>query len=216
MKTMKKINNLRRYQGLAKYLSLAYELKSDYKKSLEIYKEHTFYKDSIFNEENDKELVRREIGYEFSKREDSIRLVSEKEIAVRDATLKANKKQKWLLFGGIFLLSVVGGLLFYQNRVRQKHNRKLEKLNSELDEANHVKTRFFSILNHDLRSPISNVIKFVRLQQNSNTPLDVTTQERLGQQTVKSAEDLLNSMEDLLLWSKAQMQNFEPEFKKVY
>src|SRR5690606_27825921 len=128
---------------------------------------------------------------------------------------KTNKKQKWLLFGGIFLLSVVGGLLYYQNRMRQKHNQKLEKLNSELDEANRTKARFFSILNHDLRSPISNVIKFVRLQQNSNTPLDETTQERLGQQTVKSAEDLLNSMEDLLLWSKAQMQNFEPEFKKV-
>lgn len=62
------------------------------------------------------------MGYEFSKRMDSIRVVAEKEIAVRDTTLLGNKKQRWLFVTRIFLLSIIGGLLRYQNRIRQRNN----------------------------------------------------------------------------------------------
>ncbi|MBC8643659.1 HAMP domain-containing histidine kinase [Flavobacterium lindanitolerans] len=33
--------------------------------------------------------------------------------------------------------------------------------------------------------------------------------------TINSAENLLNSMEDLLLWSKGQMENFKPQPKTI-
>lgn len=211
----KKNKNLNSYQLYTKYLADAYKATGNYKKALEVFQEHTIYKDSLFNEEKRKAFTRTELSFEFSKREDSIRLQSEKEIAVRDATLTANKRQQWLLFSGIFLLSVIGILLYYQSRIRQKNNQKLSFLNKELNEANQIKARFFSILNHDLRSPVSNIIKFIRLQQNPNFILDETTRQRLEKQTVSSAENLLVSMEDLLLWSKGQMENFRPRLQKT-
>jgi len=215
LKILQQYHYLRYYQNYSQELSRAYELKGDFKNALQIYKEHTLYKDSVFNDENTRGIARREISYEFSKREDSIRLQSEKEIAVRDATLSANKKQKWLLFSGMFLLGIIGILLFYQSYVRKRNNEKLSELNRELNEANQIKARFFGILNHDLRSPVSNIIKFIRLQQNKEIQLDEQTRERLGKQTVSSAEKLLSSMEDLLLWSKGQMENFRPQFKET-
>ncbi len=33
--------------------------------------------------------------------------------------------------------------------------------------------------------------------------------------TILGAENLLNSMEDILLWSKGQMENFQPKLKKI-
>lgn len=211
----KDYGDYRRYQGVSEDLANAYELLGNYNKALNIYKEHSFYKESLFNDENSKALARQEIGYEFSKRVDSIRLENEKRIAVKDAVLSANKRQKNFLIVGVLLLLIIGGLLYYQNMMRKSTNEKLSILNQELKEANRIKMQFFGIINHDLRSPISNIIKLLQLQQQPSGILDEKTQKRLQIQTLSSAENLLSSMEDLLLWSKGQMKNFNPEFKTL-
>jgi signal transduction histidine kinase len=95
-------------------------------------------------------------------------------------------------------------------------NEKLQLLNAELDQANKTKTRFFSILNHDLRSPVSNLIHFLHLQKNSPELLDEETKSRMESKTISGAEDLLSSMEDILLWSKGQMENFKPQPKSIF
>ena len=105
--------------------------------------------------------------------------------------------------------------MFYQSRNRKKINEKLQLLNTELDQANKSKTRFFSILNHDLRSPVANLIHFLHLQKDSPELLDEETKNRMQNKTITGAENLLSSMEDILLWSKGQMENFKPQPKKV-
>lgn len=212
---LKKNKDYRRYQNFLKELSDAYAFKGDHRKALEVYREHSEFKDSVFNDEIRRELTRKEIGYEFSKREDSIRLQSEKEIAVRDATLKVNRRQKWLLLTGLILLGIIGTLLYNQSRVRKKNNLRLQNMNQELNKANQMKAKLFSILGHDFRMPISNIIKSLRLQQESDFTLDEPTKNRLGKQTLHSAENLLSVMDDLLLWSKGQMENFKPRFSEV-
>lgn len=211
----KDFDDYRRYQGFSKDLSEAYEFLGDYRKALDVYKEYSFYKDSLFSDENSKALARQEISYEFSKRMDSIRLENEKRIAVKDAVLSASKKQKDFLVVGLLLLLIIGGLLYYQNFLRKTTNEKLSRLNRQLKEADRIKMQFFGIINHDLRSPISNIIKLLHLQQNAPEILDEKTRKRLQSQTVSSAENLLSSMEDLLLWSKGQMKNFQPDLKEV-
>ena len=82
-------------------------------------------------------------------------------------------------------------------------------------QANKIKLYFFSILNHDLRGPLASLIHFLHLQKNDPEILDPKTKERLEKTTIESAEHLLESMEDLLLWSKGQMENFKPYPKKL-
>src|SRR5690606_5815116 len=130
-------------------------------------------------------------------------------------TLQAKEKQKWYYIGGILLLGTIGSLLFFQSSNRRKNNQKLQRLNNELDQANKVKTRFFSILNHDLRSPVANLIHFLHLQKDNPELMDEATKTRMQSKTISGAENLLSSMEDILLWSKGQMENFKPEPKKV-
>lgn len=207
--------NINSYQQYTRYLADAYKANGNYQKALESFQEHSIYKDSLFNEEKRKEFTRTEVSFEFAKREDSIRFNNEKEIAIKDATLTANTRQKWLLFGGVLILGSLGILLFYQNQSRKRTNEKLSRLNKKLDEANQIKTRFFGILNHDLRSPVSNIIKFIRLLQNNSVTINESTRLRLESQTIESAENLLNSMDDLLLWSKGQMKNFKPKPKWI-
>lgn len=190
-----------------KILAQVFAALGNYPKAYQTEKEYHQLSDSLYSQENKNKIA------ELENREKLIK--KDREIAVKKLIIDQKEKQKWYLFGGIFLLLCIGLLLLYQNQIRRKNNQKLQALNQELDQANKVKTRFFSILNHDLRSPVSNLIDFLHLQKNSPDLLDSETRERLSETTLESAENLLHSMEDLLLWSKGQMEHFKPDFKTV-
>jgi len=133
-----------------------------------------------------------------------------KNIQIEDA-----RQQRIFLISGIALVCIIGLLVLKQSRSRKKTNLKLQALNQELDEANKIKARFFSILNHDLRSPISNLIHFLHLQKENPELIDEETAIRMQHKITTGAENLLSSMEDILLWSKGQMENFKPQFRKT-
>ncbi len=141
-------------------------------------------------------------------------LLKQNEIKVNQLELAAKEKQKWFYIIGLSLLLVIGGMFFYQSRNRKKNNEKLQLLNNELDKADKNKMRFFGILNHDLRSPVASLVHFLHLQKNNPELMDEETKNRLSNQTATSAERLLQQMEDLLLWSKSQMEKFEAEKKQ--
>ncbi len=134
-----------------------------------------------------------------------------KEIKIAKLFIEAKEKQKYYFISGLLLFGIIGSLLFYQSRNRKKNNAKLSILNKELDESNKAKTRFFSILNHDLRGPVANLIFFLRLQKESPEILNEESTKRMQDKTIKGAENLLHSMEDILYWSKSQMENFKPK-----
>jgi signal transduction histidine kinase len=185
----------------------ALKLQGNYKEALNAFEIASLYKDSIYNLDNKETIKNLE-----DKRTIELK---EKEIQLTSIQLENKEKQKWYLMGGIGLLAIVGGLLFYQSRNRRKTNEQLKVLNAHLDQANKVKTRFFNILNHDLRSPVSNLIHFMHLQKESPELLDEENKKRLEIKTMSSAENLLYSMEDILLWSKGQMENFKPILKEI-
>ena len=183
-------------------------LMGNFSLALTNYQTAIIYKDSVFNSDN-KETIR---NLE-DKRTIELR---NKEIKISRLTLKSKEKQKWYLLFGIGLLGIIGSLLFYQSLTRKKNNQKLNLMNVNLNEANNVKTRLLGILNHDLRSPVNSFIHFIQLQKESPELLDKTTKTRIEDGTIASAKNLLNSMEDILLWTKDHMENFEPQFKNVF
>jgi signal transduction histidine kinase len=193
----------RGYQYLSEYFSY----QKNFEESLENYKLFSIYNDSIFNTQNKQSLQNLEDQRTIE--------LSSKEIQLQKLTLESKEKQKWYYIIGIGLLFSIGGLLYFQSRNRKLVNKKLHILNHDLDVANKTKARFFSILNHDLRSPVANLIHFLHLQKEDPELLDPETKIRLENKTILTAENLLSSMEDILLWSKGQMQNFQPSPKKV-
>lgn len=186
------------------------KLRGDYKSALASYENSTVYKDSIFNADNKETIKNLEDKRAIERRD--------REIKINKLELEAKERQKWFLLLGLALLGIIGAMLFYQSSNRRKLNKKLSALNGslaqtnhELDQANKIKARFFSILNHDLRSPVYNLIHFLHLKKENPELLDEQTKAAIESKTMASAENLLVSMEDLLLWSKSQMENFSPQ-----
>lgn len=195
-------------------LSAFYLKTKDYKKAFEYKSAGEVFKDSIFKIEtleNTEDMLRK---YETKEKQQQIKTLSAAN-TIKNLKIKNNEKQKWFLISGLVFLGIIGGLLYYQSRNRKKTNTKLQVLNKELDKANKTKARFFSIINHDLRSPVATLIHFLHLKKDNPELMDEETRNRLENKSISNAENLLVSMEDLLLWSKSQMENFAPQFENV-
>ncbi len=171
-------------------------------------------KDTLLTEKVKKNLAELEESYQNEKKQQIIINLS-KENTIKNLELINISKQRLFFVIGFLLVLVIGILVLYQSRLRKKSNVQLQKLNTELDQANKMKARFFSILNHDLRSPVSNLIHFLFLQKEHPELLDEESKDRLETKTINSAKQLLVTMEDLLIWSKGQMQQFNPSFELV-
>ncbi len=191
------------YAGLGKW-DLAYSYQTKYAQL----------QDTLLTEKAKKNVSELEEVYQNEKKQQAIAALS-KENKIKNLELATVSKQRLFFIISFLLVVVIGLLVFYQSYLRKKSNVQLQKLNAELDQANKIKARFFSILNHDLRSPVSNLIHFLHLQKNAPELLTAETKIRLENKTIYSAEQLLISMEDILLWSKEQMQQFKPSYELV-
>lgn len=178
------------------------EQKGDYKNAYLNFRIYQNIMDSIFSQQNKNNIAS---------------LESQREIDLKNKTIENNELQirnqrnnMLFLAGGIMLLLAIGGLLYRQSRQRKKTNLALAQLNRELDEANKVKARFFGILSHDLRSPVANLISFLQLQKKQPGLLTEAQKTEREQKITASAENLLEIMEGMLIWSKGQMEQFTP------
>ncbi|MWB95800.1 hypothetical protein GON26_15650 [Flavobacterium sp. GA093] len=195
-------------------LSQSYAALGNWQQAYHYNKIYSKYNDEMMQESASQNIANAEARFQNKTKKQEIKNLSTqntlKNIQIEDA-----RKQRIYLISGLVLVGVIGLLLFKQNQNRKKTNQKLQLLNQELDEANKIKARFFSILNHDLRSPVSNLIHFLHLQKESPELLDEAAAIRMQNKVITGAENLLSSMEDILLWSKGQMENFKPQPKKV-
>lgn len=203
------------------YISSAYLLLSqiaksenDFAMALKYKDLHLEYKEKLASEKNLKYLFDLISKYENEKKENDLKL-KDKELEISRLTIEKSKGQKYYLFLGLILLSVLGLVLFYQNNSRKNTNIKLASLNNDLVEANKVRTKFFSILNHDLRAPVASIIQFLQFQTDCPEELDDESRKSLETKTLVVAENLLNNMDDLLLWSKGQMEGFKPQMQYI-
>ncbi len=83
LKISNEINNVEVQKDVLKSLSEAYEQQKDYPKAFAAYKEFINIKDKIFNDKSKQQITRLEIENEYSKKEDSLRLMQ----ATTEATL---------------------------------------------------------------------------------------------------------------------------------
>jgi signal transduction histidine kinase len=163
--------------------------------------------DSLYSQENKNKIA----AFESQKKVD----LKDKEIQINKLIIDNQRKTQLGLLAGICFLGIIGGLLYRQSNTRKKTNTTLLKLNTDLDEANKVKAKFFGILSHDLRGPVANLVNFLHLQKTSPGLFTAVQAEAHQNKISDSAESLLETMESMLFWSKEQMEYFKPQIKNI-
>jgi signal transduction histidine kinase len=178
------------------------EYNGDYKNAYYNIRKYFETNDSLYSQENKNMIATLQSKQEID--------LKNAEIESRILQLRNQRTQLFMLVAGIGLLLIIGILLYRQSSIRKKNNRTLHELNRQLETANQVKAKFFAILSHDLRSPIARLVSF--LQYRKLEP-DVLSADQIAEHERKieeGAQSLLRTIESLLLWSKQQMESFQP------
>lgn len=96
-------------------------------------------------------------------------------------------------------------------RKQIEHQRSLTE--KELQEANNMKDKFFSIIAHDLRSPFTAILGFSHLLDDEYDDFDDEERKLMIKQVVMATENTYQLLDNLLVWAKTQLKHtkFFPE-----
>lgn len=201
------------------YLSLCFEKLGDYKKALEYKESFLAMNDFILKEESDQKLLEAQNRYTLDQKEtqierlDNVRKQREREIAEQ-------RKVRNFLFALIGLGVVVAGLILYLYLLKRRSEKQLKVINARVEEQNiqlqslnATKDKFFSILGHDLKSPLNSLSSFSNLLINYFDSLSKEEIQTLAKDLDKSLKNLYSLLDNLLEWARSQTGNisFKPE-----
>jgi signal transduction histidine kinase len=177
--------------------------------------------DSLTKEKISQNLADQETRYETNKKEQHIASLS-KENKLELLELQTASRTRLFLILALVASAIIALLLYFiyrnkesSNRILNERNYQLDLLNQKLEVANNTKTKLFGIIGHDLRSPISQVVQLLQIRKKDATQMSEEARQAHENKIQEASENVLDTMEDLLLWSKSQMQQFKPEFRMV-
>jgi len=195
-------------------LAKSYAGLGDWQQAYLKYDAYTILHDSIVAESSTKNIADAEAKFQNKEKQ--------QQIENKNLQLKVGRNRILWLITGVALLLLIAVLLLAMNRnkkktatILQKKNDTLGRLNNELEEANQTKAKLFGIISHDLRNPISQVYQFLKLQQLNPQSLNEQQKNELSTKIQTATGSLLETMEDLLLWSKTQMSEFKVSIQTV-
>lgn len=145
----KSYSDLELKQNSARNMAVVEKNRKNYQKSVEYYMEYGRWKDSIWNRDKIWELTEKDKQLAVAQKQ--------QEIALQDEQLKRQAVvQKSLLIGASGLLVFLGFLGYFYRELKSK-NRFITQQKEELNVANKTKDYLFSVVSHDLRSPINTI-----------------------------------------------------------
>ena len=168
-------------------------------------------------------------GFLFDQREQEKQLELQKKDKELLQAEKRNQQIIWIASLFIFT-GVIGGLSFFVWQ-KERTNKKLLALNDELirkeativahnnllQEMNVSKDKLFSIIGHDIRSPLLSLTGFLKLLSNHSDSLSKEELKMFLLDLDRSLKNLFNLLENLLQWSLSQTGtiDFKPEIFDV-
>lgn len=171
-------------------------------------------KDSIYKKDAAKNYAEMEAKYQNKVSQKEITVLNQRN-EITSIQLAIQKRTKYFMIVVAGLILILAGFIYKAYKFNKNANTQLNSLNDKLEEANQSKVKLISIITHDLRSPISSLFHYIQLQKNKPVHIQQEDNEKLNKKVIASADNLLEVMEDLLIWSKSQMDHFEPYFEEV-
>lgn len=107
----------------------------------------------------------------------------------------------------ISVVGVIGAVLFFLVKNYELEKNKAVMASKALEVANNSKTRLFSVLSHDLRSPLNSIAGY--LETLSKFELSSDERKSLEQNLLDDTRGMQAMLNNLLGWAKAQMEGGE-------
>jgi len=174
-------------------LSNLYELKGDPSSAFYFLKVYNAYEDSTSSNTAIQEMAELQRKYELAKKQLEVDI------------LNREKYQQQVI--GI-ALTIVLAMVFVVLVVLYRNNQRKQKLNKELEMINETKDRFFSIISHDLRGPISAFYGISRMIRMFIGKQQYGRLEEMTEQIDHSVSSISSLLDNLLSWAVQKQGQF--------
>jgi|GEM_PF-3700078 len=218
----KETNSLGLLMNAYQLMDSVYKITGDYKSAYHYSNEYYAIKDTLRTIKTEKALAEMNIKYEIVK----------KDKANSELTRKSDRQNYIIIFSllGVIIITIFSFLLFMKNRSIGKVNRELTlnkniieeqncklsdlnsmlvKINEELKDSNNLKDKFFSIISHDLRSPVSSLYQLIDMMYSDYKVMSEDERVESLMYIKASAKNTFDLLQNLLTWSRAQLNKIE-------
>lgn len=114
----------------------AYKSLNNIKEALNYYEKYVHLRDSLFKEENKKEIIRKQIDYEYEKKETMLKAEQEKERELATAEMKRQKLFTWLVTAVAIAVASITFIVILSLRSVRNQKIEIEKQKNLVDEKN--------------------------------------------------------------------------------
>lgn len=200
-------------------LSSMYEQKGDFEKSLQYLKEFNTLRDTLYSQDMLEKLFQDQVRFETENKDLQIAQLSKTQAQQAGEI----KRQEFIRNILVVVVALTVILLFTvyrsgQRRIRinkllVEHQDEIKRRSIELEQLNQVKDKFFSIISHDLRSPINALSGILDLLENDRIkPEEFTRVTRELRVQFNHTKTLITNLLD---WTLLQMDKLKIQASKI-
>lgn len=190
------------------------------RQKLELYeKEEQIQEQDSVNKSLFSSLSKAEVAKNLLESEKQLAVIKSENHELENERLQQQKAQlRNILMVTIISVVIIITLIWVGHMRTRRHNEKLASFNEslerktrELEIANHTKDRMFSVISHDLRSPITSLQGFFMAIDEFDIPEDLKAALENVEAQLSNSATLL---ENLLIWSRSQLEKTEPTIQE--
>ncbi len=120
-----------------------------------------------------------------------------------------NNNERWLFQRNILIKDENGNPVAIEGSITDITQLKETEL--KLKESNFTKDKIFSIISHDLRSPFNTILGYSKMLISKYDKIDDEQKLSIINSFYETSKKTFNLIENLLIWSKYQLNNFSVE-----
>ncbi len=181
----KPLKDLELKSTIAYNLYLLAEVSKTHESAIQYFKEYTMLNDS---------LQKQNMLWQVAQEKEAFNIAQKQ----AELDLKTAQRNLFMVISVGILLVLLIGFIFYRKLIKQ--NKKIKKLNHELNETNTVKNQLFTIIAHDLRSPVARLKQLFQLRTIKQDADGVLSDKKVS----KIVDSLSLLLDNLLSWSLSQ------------
>ena len=197
------------------YLQLAQlaEQEGNPAEALHYFKNYHSVRDSLFSQDMEQQLFRDQLQFETEGKDKEIAqlnmLKAEREDEIRRQELIQNILVVAIALTGILMFTIYrsGQRRIRINKLLMEHQEEIKKRSVELEQLNQVKDKFFSIISHDLRSPMNALAAILTMLDNNQIKPEEFA--RLTKELKVQFNHTRSLINNLLDWALLQMEKLK-------
>lgn len=190
------INDKKNLKDINNFLMDAHLVKHDFDKASQYREAFESLRDSLMSEKAHARIAQLDAKRELE--------LKDKQLKIKELQIQSKNVQITIIIIALVLLAIISIIFLRLNNQKRKINAKLVEQSRIISEQNATKDKFFSIIAHDLRNPVSTISQSIDVLNDEFYNLDNQELKEYIADLQKSSKNLYALVEDLLTWSRSQ------------